>query len=153
MKKTEDTVKWKLKVAYDTACNGYRDALLRLWELDWHYGYWNSDEPGTIYHYGEVHNLTMEEIVYIVDNDIEEAEVTVWEDYTLDALEFGFDTPNLMAWHRGCPRVPIETYKRLRQMKKKQSSLCTHLSWGRCRFHQTAPYFGVRETKTYVIPP
>jgi hypothetical protein len=117
MKKTEDTIKWKLKVAYDTACNGYRDALLSLWELDWHYGYWNSDEPGTIYHYGEVHNLTMEEIIYIVDNDIEEAEVIVWEDYMLDAIEFGFDVPNLMAWHRGCPRIPNATFDRLRQMK------------------------------------
>ena len=117
MKKIKETVKRELKEGYETMCNNYRDELLRMWELDAHYGYWNSDEPGTIYHYGEVHNLTMEEIVYIVDNDIEEEEVMVWEDYMLDAVEFGFDTPNLMAWHRGCPRVPIETYKRLRQMK------------------------------------
>ena len=117
MKKIKETVKRELKEGYETMCNNYRDELLRMWELDAHYGYWNSDQPGTIYHYGEVHNLTMEEIVYIVDNDIEEAEVTVWEDYTLDALEFGFDVPNLMAWHRGCPRVSIVTFDRLRQMK------------------------------------
>ena len=117
MKKIKETVKRELKEAYETMCNNYRDELLRMWELDAHYGYWNSDEPGTIYHYGEVHNLTMEEIIYIVDNDIEESEVMAWEDYTIDAIEFGFDTPNLMAWHRGCPRVPIDTYKRLRQMK------------------------------------
>ena len=117
MKKIKESVKRELKEAYEKVCNNYRDALLRMWELDGHYGYWNSDQPGTIYHYGEVHNLTMEEIIYIVDNDIEESEVMAWEDYTLDALEFGFDTPNLIAWHRGCPRVPIETYKRLLQMK------------------------------------
>jgi len=117
MKKIKESVKRELKEAYETMCNNYRDELLRLWELDSHYGYWNSDQPGTIYHYGEVHNLTMEEIVYIVDNDIEEEEVMVWEDYILDALEFGFDTPNLMAWHRGCPRVSIVTFARLRQMK------------------------------------
>ena len=117
MKKIKDTVKRELKKAYEKVCNNYRDALLRMWELDGHYGYWNSDQPGTIYHYGEVHNLTMEEIIYIVDNDIEESEVMAWEDYTIDAIEFGFDTPNLIAWHRGCPRVPIETYKRLLQMK------------------------------------
>ena len=117
MKKIKETVKRELKKAYEKVCNNYRDELLRMWELDAHYGYWNSDQPGTIYHYGEVHNLTMEEIIFIVNNDIEESEVMAWEDYTLDALEFGFDTPNLMAWHRGCPRVPIDTYKRLRQMK------------------------------------
>lgn len=117
MKKIKETVKRQLKEGYETMCNNYRDELLRMWELDGHYGYWNSDEPGTIYHYGEVHNLTMEEIIYIVDNDIEESEVMVWEDYTLDALEFGFDVPNLMAWHRGCPRIPNATFDRLRQMK------------------------------------
>jgi hypothetical protein len=117
MKKTKETVNLELKEAYEKVCNNYRDELLRLWELDGHYGYWNSDQTGTIYHYGEMHNLTMEEIIYIVDNDIEEAEVMVWEDYMLDALEFGFDVPNLMAWHRGCPRVPNVTFDRLRQMK------------------------------------
>ena len=117
MKKTKETVKRELKEAYEKVCNNYRDELLRMWELDGHYGYWNSDQPGTIYHYGEMHNLTMEEIIYIVDNDIEEAEVMVWEDYMLDALEFGFDVPKLMAWHRGCPRIPNATFDRLRQMK------------------------------------
>ena len=117
MKKIKESVKRELKEGYETMCNNYRDALLRMWELDGHYGYWNSDQPGTIYHYGEMHNLTMEEIIYIVDNDIEEAEVMVWEDYMLDALEFGFDVPKLMAWHRGCPRIPNATFDRLRQMK------------------------------------
>ena len=117
MKKIKEAVKRELKEAYEKVCNNYRDELLRMWELDAHYGYWNSDQPGTIYHYGEVHNLTMEEIIYIVDNDIEESAVMVWEDYTLDALEFGFDVPNLTAWHRGCPRVSIVTFARLRQMK------------------------------------
>jgi hypothetical protein len=88
-----------------------------MWELDAHYGYWNSDQPGTIYHYGETHNLTMEEIIYIVENDIEEDEVLEWEDYCLDAYEFKFTTPNLRAWHTGCPRTPQETFDRLRQLK------------------------------------
>ena len=130
MKKTKENVKHELKEAYGTMCNNYRDALLRMWELDAHYGYWNSDQPGTIYHYGEVHNLTMEEIIYIVDNDIEEAEVMVWEDYTLDALEFGFDTPNLMAWHRGCPRIPNATFDRLRQMKADLEKLADEAKGG-----------------------
>jgi hypothetical protein len=88
-----------------------------MWELDAHYGYWNSDHPGTIYHYGDTHNLTMEEIIYIVENDIEEDEVLEWEDYCLDAYEFNFTTPNLRAWHMGCPRTPQETFDRLRQLK------------------------------------
>lgn len=117
MEKTKEGTKKVLRCQFAVACNGYLNELLRMWELDGYYGYWNSDEPGTIYHYGETHNLTMEDIIYIVENDIEEDEVLAWEDYCLDAYEFKFTTPNLRAWHTGCPRTPKETFDRLRQMK------------------------------------
>lgn len=117
MEKTKNSVKRMLKEQYEKGCNGYLVELLRMWELDAHYGYWNSDQPGTIYHYGEMHNLTMEEIIYIVENDIEENEVLEWEDYCLDAYEFKFETPNLRSWHKGCPRAPQETFYKLRQLK------------------------------------
>ena len=117
MEKTKNSVKRMLKDQYEKGCNGYLTELLRMWELDAHYGYWNSDEPGTIYHYGETHNLTMEDIIYIVENDIEENEVLTWGDYCMDAYEFKFTTPNLRAWHMGCPRIPQETFDRLRQLK------------------------------------
>lgn len=117
MEKTKKSIKEDLKKQYEKACNGYLSELLSMWELDAYYGYWNSDQPGTIYHYGETHNLTMEEIIYIVENDIEEDEVLEWENYCLDAYEFKFTTPNLRAWHMGCPRTPQETFERLRQLK------------------------------------
>ena len=117
MEKTKNSVKRMLKEQYEKACNGYLVELLRMWELDMHYGYWNSDQPGTIYHYGETHDLSMEDIIYIVENDIEEDEVLAWEDYCLDAYEFKFETPNLRSWHKGCPRTPQETFHKLRQLK------------------------------------
>jgi len=117
MRKTKDTIKAKLHEQWKQACNGYLTELLRMWELDAHYGYWNSDQPGTIYHYAETHNLTMEEIIYIVDNDIEEDNVLAWEDYLLDAHEFGFSIPNLRSWHCGCPRVEPAVFERLRAMR------------------------------------
>ena len=117
MNKTKAAVKRQLKEQWKKACNGYLRELLRMWELDAHYGYWNSDQPGTIYHYGETHNLGMDDIIYIVENDIEENEVLAWEDYCLDAYEFKFITPKLQAWHMGCPRTPQETFERLRALK------------------------------------
>ena len=117
MAKTKQAILQQLKKDYEAACNGYLCELLRMWELDAHYGYWNSDQPGTIYHYGETHNLSMEDIIYIVENDIEEDEVLAWEDYCLEAYEFKFGTPNLRAWHMGRPRTPQETFDRLRQLK------------------------------------
>ena len=118
MKKTKQETKNFLREQYEKACNAYLVELLRLWELDAHYGYWNSDQPGTIYHYAEWHNLTMEEIIYIVENEIPEAEVTEWEEYNLDAAKFRFMTPNLRAWHDGCPRTPKAVFDRLREMKR-----------------------------------
>lgn len=117
MEKTKNSVKKMLKEQYEKACNGYLVELLRMWELSSCYGYWNSDEPGTIYHYGDTHNLTMEDIIYIVENDIEEDEVLAWEDYALDAFVFNFSVPSLKSWHRGCPRTPPEVFDKLRQMK------------------------------------
>lgn len=117
MEKTKQSVKRMLSEQWEHACNLYLVELLRMWELDGTYGYWNSDKPGTVYHYGDTHNLTMEEIIYIVENDIEENEVLEWEDYCLDAYEFKFTTPNLPSWHKGCPRTPPEVFERLRAMK------------------------------------
>ena len=117
MEKTKEGTKKVLRCQFAVACNGYLNELLRMWELDAHYGYWNSDQPGTIYHYGETHDLSMEDIIYIVENDIEEDEVLAWEDYRLEAHEFGFSMPNLRSWHRGCPRTPQEVFDRLREMK------------------------------------
>ena len=118
MAKTKQAILQQLKKDYEAACNGYLAELLRMWALDAHYGYWNSDQPGTIYHYGETHNLSMDDIIYIVENDIKEDEVLAWEDYCLDAYEFKFPTPNLRAWHMGCPRTSQETFEKLRSMKQ-----------------------------------
>ena len=112
----EKTKTEELRRQYDAACNAYLDELLRMWELDGCYGYWNSDRPGTMYHYGETHNLSMENITYIVDNAIGEDEVLAWEDYLLDAGEYGFTLPNLESWHNGCPRTPQEVFDRLSAM-------------------------------------
>jgi len=47
MEKTKEGTKKVLRCEFAVACNGYLNELLRMWELDAHYGYWNSDEPGT----------------------------------------------------------------------------------------------------------
>ena len=123
MEKATNEMKEWLRDEFAAACNGYLDQLLRMWELDAYYGYWNSDQPGTIYHYGETHNLSMEEIIFIVENDVEEDTVLEWEDYCLEAYEFKFNSPNLAAWCRGCPRVPKEQFEKCRQLRKELEEL------------------------------
>ncbi len=40
MDKTKDSIKALLRQDYEKAVNGYLCELLRMWELDAHYGYW-----------------------------------------------------------------------------------------------------------------
>lgn len=118
MEKTKDAVKQQLKEDWKQACNGYLVELLRMWELDAHYGYWIGDEIGSVYDYGGSFTISMDDIIYCVEHDVTEKQYMEWQDYLCDAAEFGFDTPNLKSWMMGCPRTSQEVFKKLREMKK-----------------------------------
>ena len=118
MEKTKDGIKKMLKEQWKKACNGYLVELLRMWELDAYYGYWIGDEVGGVYDYGDgMISIGMDDIIYCVENDVEYKEYMAWQEYICEAAEFGFDTPNLRSWHRGCPRTPPEVFERLRGIK------------------------------------
>ena len=118
MKKTKDAVKRKLKGQWEQACNGYLVELLRMWELDAHYGYWIAEEIGGVYDYGDgMFAINMDDIIYCVLADVTREQYIEWQEYICDAAEFGFDTPNLKSWMMGCPRTPSETFERLRKLK------------------------------------
>ena len=118
MNKTKDAVKRQLKEQWEKACNGYLVELLRMWELDAHYGYWIGDEVGGLYDYGDgMITISMDNIIYCVENDVTQEKYMEWQEYCCDAAEFGFGTPNLKSWMRGCPRVSHETFERLRKLK------------------------------------
>ena len=118
MKKTKDAVKRQLKEQWEKACNGFLVELLRMWELDACYGYWIGDEPGGVYDYGDgTFTIGMDDIIYCVLADVTREQYIEWQEYICDAAEFGFDTPNLRSFVRGCPRTPSETFERLRKLK------------------------------------
>ena len=118
MNKTKDSIKAMLREQWDKACNGYLVELLRMWELDSHYGYWIGDDVGGVYDYGDgMISIGMDDIIYCVENDVEYKECIAWLDYICEAAEFGFDTPNLKSWCRCCPRTPPEVFERLRDIK------------------------------------
>ena len=110
--------KKKLRKDWEQACNGFLTELLRMWELDAYYGNWIAEEVGGVYDYGDgMFTISMDDIIYCVENDVKRDQYTEWLEYCCEALEFGFDTPNLRSWMRGCPRTPAETFERLRKMK------------------------------------
>ena len=118
MKKTKDSIKALLRQDYEKAVNGYLVELLRMWELDGYYGYWISDEVGGVYDYGDgMFTINMDDIIYCVENDVTREQYIEWQEYICDATEFGFATPNLRSFVRGCPRTSVETFKHLREIK------------------------------------
>lgn len=117
MKKTKDAMKAKLKEQWEQACNGYLCELISMWELDAHYGYWIGEEVGGVYDYGGMFTINMDDIIYCVEHDVTALQYQEWQDYICDAAEFGFDTPNLRSFVRGCPRTPQETFEKLRKLK------------------------------------
>ena len=117
MKKTKDAVKRQLKEQWKQACNGYLCELLNMWELDSYYGYWISEEIGGVYDYGGSFTIGMDDIIYCVEHDVTQQQYMEWQDYIFDAAEFGFDTPNLRSWMKGCPRTSAETFEHLREIK------------------------------------
>ena len=52
-----------------------------------------------------------------MEHDVTQQQYMEWQDYIFDAAEFGFDTPNLRSFVRGCPRTSAETFKHLREIK------------------------------------
>jgi hypothetical protein len=118
MEKAKDAVKRQLKEQWEKACNGFLMELLRMWELDAHYGYWIGDEVGGVYDYGDgMFTINMDDIIYCVENDVTHEQYIEWQEYICDAAEFGFATPNLRSWMKGCPRTSAETFKHLREIK------------------------------------
>lgn len=118
MKKAKDAIKRQLKEQWQQACNGFLVELLRMWELDGHYGYWIGDETGGVYDYGDgMLTINMDDIIYCVLADVTREQYMEWQEYICDASEFGFATPNLRSFVRGCPRTSAETFKHLREIK------------------------------------
>jgi hypothetical protein len=62
--------------------------------------------------------INMDDIIYCVLADVTSEQYIEWQEYICDASEFGFDTPNLRSFVRGCPRTSAETFKHLRELKE-----------------------------------
>ena len=109
--------KTELKQQFEKACNDYLQALLEAWDLDGFYGYWIGEEVGGVYDYDAGITINMSDIIYCIENDVTEQQYMEWQEYCIEAAEFGFTTPNLKSWMHGCPRTDEDTFKHLRDLK------------------------------------
>ena len=93
-----------LKENYEKACNDYVRTLLTLWGVDYKCGYWIGDEVGGVYDIDGWITISMQEIVYCVENGVTYEEYEQWQDYGIKCAEYNLPTLNLNAWHKGAPR-------------------------------------------------
>lgn len=124
MNKVNQATKRNLRQAYEQACNGYLAELMRMWELDKFYAYWANEEVGGLLDYGcGEFSMNMDNIIFCVENDIEEEEYREWLDYCVFAHEFKQDIPDFPSWHNGCPRLSKEQQEKLIAAKKELNDL------------------------------
>ena len=105
-----------LKENYEKACNDYVRALLALWNLDSHYGYWIGGEVGGVYDYGDgIFTIGMCDIIYCVENSVTEKEYEEMLEYCIKCSEYNLPKMNLNAWHKGAPKHDFTKLDALRK--------------------------------------
>lgn len=110
--------KTNIRKRFDKVVADYVAALLKMYDWDERYGYWVADDTTGIYAYGDNHFLSLSDVMYIVDNDVQEKTLEEWEEYCLWAHEFNQSIPNLTSWVKGCPRASNEEMEVLRKAKQ-----------------------------------
>lgn len=108
----------KLRQNFEKAVGDYTKALLKMWELDAHYGYWIGDDMTGVYAYGDDIFINLSDLIYIVDNKVELKDVEEWQEYCVFAHEFNQTIPNLPSWVKGCPRLNEAEKQRLIDAKR-----------------------------------
>lgn len=105
----------KLKLDYDRVASEYEKKLCNLWEIS--DGYWIGEEKGGLFCFQDIECINYGDMVFAVNNSVPFKDYLEWSDYNSDAHEFGFDYINFKSWMSGCPRVPKETFDRLKGLK------------------------------------
>ena len=118
MEKASSAVIRHLKEQWERACNAYLLELANMWNWEVCYGYWLSNEVGSVYFYADSYVIDMDDIRYCVENNVSVEDFSEYSDYNVDACKLGFDNINLRSWHNGCPRLTKEQIQHLYDLKK-----------------------------------
>ena len=122
MASVKQGVKKILREDYERACNAYLVELSNMWHWDSFYGYWVDDCIGGLYAYGDDTFISIDDIIFCVDNDIKEEEYEKWKEYCLFAHEYNFEVPKFESWVKGCPRISDADQKKIIKKKKEFES-------------------------------
>lgn len=87
-----------LKLCYEACCEEYRRRLCNQWDFPIEESWWISDKIGGALYLADFWlNIVMEELRYMVDNDIPEADWLEYADY-LETEFMAHDNPRINFW-------------------------------------------------------
>ena len=115
--------KEKLKTDYEKACNNYVAALFTMWDYKPTFDcFWIGDDVGGVYAMGDIY-LNMDEIRYIIDNEIGMETVWDWQDYIVRCTSIGLEDMTLKSWCENAPRYSESTIKNLEEKTKELNDM------------------------------
>ena len=109
----EQKKKNRLNKNLEDSISAFVDELCSMWNIPRSEFFFPGDDiTDDVVINGEM-VLSLTELVYAVNNGVSVDEAYEWWWYAVDAHTAGLTTPNLMAWHKGCPRVEKSLLKEI----------------------------------------
>lgn len=119
-------------VEYEETCNQL------VSHFCWHYDLnefdpemdWIGDVPGSTACINEEYYISMEDIVFMLRNDLSWDEFLEWYDYCADVASLDLHPINLRAWVKGAPRYDAKALERLHELHHEIDELTKEISEG-----------------------
>ena len=118
-KKTTPKRKEILRRRFDEAVNGYVAALCKLWDIEKQSTWFPADDTTGPVCLDTGEAVSLNDMIYVVENDITQKEYMEWADYCTECSSYGLDTVNLQSWHKCAPRIPQTALNKLNELRKR----------------------------------
>lgn len=112
-----------LEQAYVKACNDYIQAFAKHYDVTVDNDDWVAGDVGGTICINDEFFLNMEEIRFMLKNNMSWEAFLDWWDYCLDCHYLGLDSMNLRSWFKGAPRHTKEARDKIRKAKKELEDL------------------------------
>ena len=128
-------LKNEIKSEFESVCNAYVSLLAKNWGYDSDefdtthgFGWWVAGETGTVYCFMDDLFISMDDIRFCVDNDVDEETYSDYLDYNCQCSEYGFNGLNLKSYVSGAPRIKEDVFNELREKKNELERLIKETS-------------------------
>lgn len=107
-----------LRKRFNKVVADYVATLLDMFDWEDTYDFWVGDDCSNLYIHADYYTLSLQDIIYIVDNNVSFDVFSDWYAYREWAYEFDVSAPNLSSWVKGCPHASKEGMERIINIKR-----------------------------------